>query len=630
MAFVRGSTGPIVSASGNETIDWPAGSAAADLAVLWDTSNDGDPRGPLNADGWTPRGNHIWTKPITAADLANPIAVQGTITALQVWAQAGGIGGKGYGPAMRVKANGGVIYTGWLSPRYGSALIAAATYRLGTQVVDPGDFYRHAMFARTSATAADLGLDGVHRAASWFALEVLPLAAPLAPEWEAPASGAVVDVTSELTLDFLHRSASGSDMDAARVTVRPVGGSWSWVKSDGTLSATQVDLVQAVSRTSIDAGVFSANVQLEAQSYTHDLGGWSPASPILPLTTRTPPVTTATLTTAAGDVTPTVGIGFTPGFGSMQSWEVALADASDATPSSPLVSVPMAAGSASSWTPSPADVVGADGRIVFTNGQSIRAWVRGADSALTSAWAYSTPQPISWTPPPAPSSVTFVDGAPAKLVVAGIPAGSVRLTVEWETSTGVWVPVVPTLVGAIGSVDIPLPHAPFGVARAYRVASLESVDGVLVPSTWVTIAAAASTDLGSYFVSLDGADWLAAPLPRGADMERERVQGVSTSYWTPEPDSSARPVAQVDSTPAAGWAGALALLAFTEADAAALVEWITTRESWWWRPSPEKGTTVLQDTPTVHISRRSGTKVARRTGTNIQLREVRFEWVECE
>lgn len=622
---VRGSTGPVSSPGGAATIAWPAGTVAGDVAVLRDTSSGDDPRGPRGG-GWSYIGAHVWWKLLVAADLTGPLPVQGVMTSLIVYSGAGGVRRVQYSDSVRVTGGGGSAHFAWINPRAGSGAIASGKWQRGSTVTNPVSFYRHAMYARTTGSSANLSPGSVHRSAEWISIEVVAPSPPAAPRWVAPQAGVAVDRTQSLRLAWSHESVLPQQQ--VEVQVRQVGSGWLWVDAAGHLVSSSVVHTQSDEWVDVYPEL-AANVAHEAQVRTSNAGGWSPWSDLVGFVARQPPTVVVDILPApSGDVTPTVAWTTTPGFGVQTGWELRLTRPEGDQPAVPVVEVPLVTGAQDEWAASVVDVI-RDGLLVFDNGDEVTAWVRVWDSALPSAWTPSTSRVVSWIAPEAPSGVVVEDGRPPRVRITGIPGLSVAVSVEWEIGVDRWGPLVPLMSGAVGEAVVGVPQAPYGAPRRFRARSWSVVDGVRVPSTWVVSGPLVSSDDGAYLVSVDGAEWLPAWLEPDADASRQLVQGVSVSYGLARPGDPAGGAAWVDRTPAAGEAGRLTLTVETDDALQQLVEWVTRRASWWmvWPPERDAGRVLRTKTPTLMCAA-SPLGVARKVKTNVQLRRVTFDWIE--
>ena len=598
MAAIRGSSGPSVSVTSQ---GWgPAG--VGDLAILWDTD------GPRPA-GWTEIAHTVYSKRLTAGDIAAPQPVAPAVSFLLTASAAGGVGRVRSSKYATLSAGGVGVWLGWMSP-YHSGNLASATYQRGTTVTDPYDGWRHGAWARAVATAGTYDPGSVNARTEFYSIEILPLAVPLAPVWVAPAAGAAVDRTQPLDFTVTHQSGAGLTQDRMRVEVRVAAGTWQHLAADGTLQATAQELVRESGTATLDAAVLTANTTYEARAYTHDEGGWSPASATLTFVARTPPTVAVTLTTAAGDLSPTVSWTTTPGLGVQASWEVriALAGAGYADPVASWQSR-VRPGTDTSWQ-APADST-------VTNGGSYVAWVRVTDQALALAWTASTAQTVSWTPPAAPTSATATDGTPLTVTVAGIPAASVSVEVEVQIGSE-WVPVA-AIANPDASEVVSVPLATYGVARTYRARSIEDIDGVLLPSAWVSTASVATLDTMARLVSEDGSEWLDVRLlDAGVATPLQQVSASTGLGATVE---------RVDRTPVTGWRSWWLAHTTTAAEHAALMSWLTDRTRFYLRPNPEHPLGgALEDVAAVLVAVVSTIDPDRNVRHNVTTRRVRFDW----
>jgi hypothetical protein len=318
-----------------------------------------------------------------------------------------------------------------------------------------------------------------------------------------------------------------------------------------------------------------------------------------------------TLTTAADDLSPTVSWVMTPGVGNQSSFEALIAPAG-AGPDAAVEgwSSGLQAGTDTSWQAPPSTSV--------TNGGSHEAWVRASDGALRSVSTASTGQTVSWSAPTAPGGITAADGTPPTITATGVPALAVALEWEWQVDD-VWTALA-TTEGPAATESIRVPQAPYGVARAYRVRGIGVVDGVRLPSAWVTSTAVASTDQGAYLVSVDGLSWLSVTVADAGTPAP--IQGVSIS------GGLAATQQRVDRTPVSGWSSWWILETPTAAAEDELVEWLTTRPTCVLRAHPEHPYGgALEDVPTLLVAPATVSPERLAPGTNLSMRLTRFTWV---
>lgn len=269
MAEIRGVTGPGV---GKASVSWPAGTAERDLAIFWDT--DGQrPSGWAAITGET----RAYSRRLTADDIAVPVPARGQVWALIVLSAAGGVGRVRESEWCRVRAGGVGIWLGWKTP-WSSSALAASTYQYGSTVTASDDGYKHAVWARAVTSTDYYSPGSVHDRTSMVSIEILPLAAPLAPVWVAPASGSAVDRAAATSVIVAHQSTAAAGQDKIKVIIRVAAGTWGSIKADGTIAAgdTSQELSQSSGTVQIAAGQLTANATYEVAAYTHDDGGGRP------------------------------------------------------------------------------------------------------------------------------------------------------------------------------------------------------------------------------------------------------------------------------------------------------------------------------------------------------------------
>lgn len=603
--------------AGQATLTLPGGSAAGHMAIVEASHADSSHALP---SGWISAYPGLWWKILTAADItAATVLVKSSLTAMVVLSGAAGFGRRSDSYTVNVhSASGAAFWRGW-TDAYRSSL-AAATYRIGTETTSPDDQHKHALFLRIATATGYYALDGTSHSATFAGWEIVPPAAPLAPVLLTPATGTQINRTISNTLTVAHQSASGLPQEKIRLVIRPAAGTWVSVKSDGTLHTdATTELVQSSGVVTIAANVLTNGTQYEWGAYTMDSSGWSPAATTRTLVARTPPTVAVTLTATAEDLSPVVSWTTTPGTGSQTAYEARICLAADSTPDNPVAyTAGMVAGTDADWTPAPSTA--------YVNGGSYKAWVRVADGALTGAWTASAADTVSWTAPTAPSGVTFQQGAPPTVTVAGIAAGADTVEVQWtEEATGTWPTdgsLIATVVPSGTSMVVPVPRAGYGVSRQYRARITDVVDTVSLPSAWATIAVpVASTDHRAYLVAQgDMADYL--PVAVHTDARRLRLEGITSS------SGMGADHMRVDYTPPAGWSGDTEFITETQAERVAFADWLQAHRCpfyFVWYPEWEGSTAV--HVPAVLISRVTPDSADRRIQHVIATRNVQFAWV---
>ena len=276
MATLAGFVQQAWNTTGTATLTYPAGTLAGHMAIV-EASHSNSPS-PLPS-GWTPAGGSIHWRMLTAADIAaGSVTVKASLTSLTVLSGAAGIGRTGDDDDVKVRsATGGLFVRGWTS-RWRSSL-APADYRIGAETTSSEDNHKHAVFFRAVTAAGYYDIPGTSDDAEFRAFEILGPTPPTAPTLTGPETGANVDRELPVLLSFVHQSAAGLPMQRCRVLVRPLGGTWVALKSDGTLdTVATTERVQSAGEAAIAAGVLTAGTVYEWQVYTMDAGGWSPAS----------------------------------------------------------------------------------------------------------------------------------------------------------------------------------------------------------------------------------------------------------------------------------------------------------------------------------------------------------------
>lgn len=606
-ATIVGTVGLVLNAA---SLALPAGVAVGHLAILWDDIrwDSDDMSGP---DGWDLVGHKTWARRLTSADvLAGSVPVRGTNQCLVVFAGAGRPTRPRDSQYARIPAGGAGFWLGWMS-RWHSGALASATYQVGTTVKDEFDGYRHGVWVRPVSSAGDYTPGSVSRHTEIKSLVIPPLQAPAAPTWLT--TGSSIDRTAPLTLRFAHQS--DVPMDRCRVEVRATSsGTWQYVTPAGTLATTSTEIVTSDGAATIAASQLSAGQAYEMRVSTHNDGGWSPTSVSIIIVARNPPGITGTLTTAHNDLSPLVTWSVVPSLGQQRSWQVRIAP-EGMGPDAALDgwSSGVQSGAETSWQAPASNLV--------LNGGSYVAWVKVTDDALTSAWVALPAAVVSWTPPPAPASISAADDSPPTLTAAGVAPTSLEL--EWqEERNGEWVGLAST-VGPSAQETIAIPLAPYGVPQRYRVRSIDVVDGVHLPSEWTTLSAQTFHDMASYVVSLDGREYLMVRITQ--DSARKPVLGVAASTGL-----GARSV-HLQRTLQAGSTGQTTIQVWTDAEFVALQEWVTKRDKWRMRWTPERDSDdVLRDAGSTTMALNDVPEFARGYQVNVQMREVTVPWVEQE
>ena len=606
---------------GRLTLAWPGTAAAGDLAVLF--CQDGRRR-PADTDGWRAvygsSNCTAWSKLITAADLASPLHVRAELAGLLICANASGLGGHRSSPGIRVRSAGsGVLFFG--EQDVPATTITPAAGQVGTPVLSPGWGVNQRWYL-DAPSSGWRGLSGTDDDAYYQAWEILPIVGPREPTLVSPGASTTLDSSLPVTFSWLHNSTSGQVQAKAQVRVRlwtsGGTGTWYYLNGSGGWSTTATELATSSTTATLNAGTLTANSLYEWTARTQDAGTWSPWAPTSQLTPRAKPtVSDVTVSAPAGSLTPVVSWTATAGYGSAEAWQVRISPAA-AGADAPLWD--------STVRPGAAATVQAPATAGWTNGASLHAWVRAMQTGgLWSEWvSTAAPWAVTWTPPAAPSSVTATDdpSSPLTVTVAGIGAGMSGVEVQTSVDTGSTWQHVRSIEFPDPSVAILLPLVEYGVPLAVRARCWRIVDGVRLDSAWTQSAGTAtSTWGGTCLISDDGSEWLQVMLERGADQDRELVQGVTVSYGLGSPH------ARVDRTEIMGERGTAIVLALDPADVDAVMAWLTSRDVWWLRWGAERSESGPVVSGGITRMTAAAALTKSRLGPRHTGRRITFDWV---
>ena len=605
---LRGST-QMTAQSSSVSVAWPAGTAAGDLAVV---VTDGG--STLAQRGWTSYTEGVFAKMLGSADIAAALLVDDTLAGLQVFSGARGIGSTRYrnGSAGLTlsEAGAGLFVHGW-SPKWDGDIDPDAS-RLGNKI--DHEHYTNAVWWVAGTATGYLGLSGTDRDASYVSYEILPATVPAAPVVTAPTAGSYVDAASAIGVSWIAAGQTAVKIKLTKVSDSSVV----YLLADGTVTATETAITTAVLSESINAGVLTAGQAYDVRIATANAAGWgaySAATRFTPL--ARPTVNTITVTSPAGDLSPTVAWTMTAGLGSQQGWQVRICAAGDADSTDPLWDSGVRSGSALTVT-APADTP-------WTDAAWLYAWVRVMDGAQWSAWTRDDLQfKVDWTEPASPTAVTLTDTAPMTITVSGIAAGAAGLQVyvsPTPTDPGTLVLVAEVLTPDT-SETVVYPLAPYGVTLFAQARVWTESEGVrLYGASRTSAAGVASTDMGAYLVSdADAGDYLAVGIIDDGD--QVLAQGVNVSY------GMFADFARIDRSKPAGIQGRTVFDAETLADRLALVDWLSSRAVWRLRWNPEMAGSAYADTPSTRMTLASAVRWSRYVQHVLQGRDVVLDWVE--
>ena len=567
---VRGAYSGKVSPAGWTTIAWPAGTAVGDLAWV----HCGGSLSPLGPDsfGWLPVGHKAWWKILSSSDLSASLTVSASHVKLVTFTGAGQIGRTSSQSGLTIQTNGSMLLVDGARQSSG---MAPATYRQGAEWQDENN-WRQAVFT-VPCDAGYVSLPGVASGTECYSYEVQPPSTTLPPPTLVePAAASHVDATLPIVLSWEspHKLTPAGLDDQYQVKVI-TGGVTRWVKGDGSLSTTEWPI--SMSGTDVLSITLPASTLTANAAYTWSVGTqwgpdwvWSPERALYP--DAPPTVSTPTVSSPAGDLSPTVSWTASPGTGVITSHRVWLMPAAATEP-----------GAGALWdsgvvqTATGPDTAPPDSP--WTNGQSLKAWVRVHQTGGVSKTAVSAAFTVSWTPPATPT-LAVTAGSPVQVVVSGVTVGNV-VQIEQALDGVTWTPLTSRTATAT-TMTVSSVLAANGTAVKIRARQGSIVEGVPMTSAWSTEQTVTATPDGCWLVD-DTDRATALKVSPVTDTRRGIVQGITATYGL----GATR--ARVDSTPQAGERGELVLATDTLAERAALLTWLKDRSVWWIAMCPDDG-----------------------------------------
>ena len=567
---VRGAYSGKVSPAGWTTIAWPAGTAVGDLAWV----HCGGSLSPLGPDsfGWLPVGHKAWWKILSSSDLSASLTVSASHVKLVTFTGAGQIGRTSSQSGLTIQTNGSMLLVDGARQSSG---MAPATYRQGSEWQDENN-WRQAVFT-VPCDAGYVSLPGVASGTECYSYEVQPPSTTLPPPTLVePAAASHVDATLPIVLSWEspHKLTPAGLDDQYQVKVI-TGGVTRWVKGDGSLSTTEWPI--SMSGTDVLSITLPASTLTANAAYTWSVGTqwgpdwvWSPERALYP--DAPPTVSTPTVSSPAGDLSPTVSWTASPGTGVITSHRVWLMPAAATEP-----------GAGALWdsgvvqTATGPDTAPPDSP--WTNGQSLKAWVRVHQTGGVSKTAVSAAFTVSWTPPATPT-LAVTAGSPVQVVVSGVTVGNV-VQIEQALDGVTWTPLTSRTATAT-TMTVSSVLAANGTAVKIRARQGSIVEGVPMTSAWSTEQTVTATPDGCWLVD-DTDRATALKVSPVTDTRRGIVQGITATYGL----GATR--ARVDSTPQAGERGELVLATDTLAERAALLTWLKDRSVWWIAMCPDDG-----------------------------------------
>jgi len=567
---VRGAYSGKVSPAGWTTIAWPAGTAVGGLAWV----HCGGSLSPLGPDsfGWLPVGHKLWWKILSASDLSASLTVSASHVKLVTFAGAGQIGRTSSQSGLTIQTNGSMLLVDGARQSSG---MAPATYRQGAEWQDENNWWQ-AVFT-VPCDAGYVSLPGVASGTVCYSYEVQPPSTTLPPPTLVePAAASHVDATLPIVLSWEspHKLTPAGVDDQYQVKVI-TGGVTRWVKGDGSLSTTEWPI--SMSGTGVLSITLPESTLTANAAYTWSVGTqwgpdwvWSPERALYP--DAPPTVSTPTVSSPAGDLSPTVSWTASPGTGVITSHRVWLMPAAATEP-----------GAGALWdsgvlqTATGPDTAPPDSP--WTNGQSLKAWVRVYQTGGVAKTASSAAFTVSWTPPATPT-LTVTAGSPVQVVVSGVTVGNV-VQIEQALDGVTWTPLTSRTATAT-TMTVSSVLAANGTAVKIRARQGSIVEGVPMTSAWSTEQTVTAAPDGCWLVD-DTDRATALKVSPVTDTRRGIVQGITATYGL----GATR--ARVDSTPQAGERGELVLATDTLDERAELLAWLTDRSVWWIALCPDDG-----------------------------------------
>ena len=477
------------------TKTWPAGTQAGHLAVFqsqpllaaWSYPSSDVPgwvSHGYSGDRWaflwaTPTGCRVWSKVLTAADVAAPPpAFSGQVT---VYSGTSGVLNVSTSRYAAIPAGGGIVVT---------ALDRAPISGGGVTWNSPqGSYSGYSVRSGwwTTPTDAWANLDATPGTLLTLILDTPK--APLKPVWVAPNTGSEVASGSPIAFTWQHRpTVAGGTQGAYKLEVRTAAdGTRFWTGS--AWSTSEVWVTSGSESVTIPAPALTADQTMTVRVWTRELadGLDSPASAPLTVTPVTPPTVTVTgpASPVTNDMSPTFTWTRATPRGVQTAYRVWVVDSLGQRV--PGVDSGVQQGSATSWTAPP--VTG------WVRGETYTVWVEVWQTGGSSS-SDDRPFVMTWTPPATPTvTATPLPTGGHQVDVSGLSAGSV--VVERLKDTGDWVQILtaPIQSGTVRLVDV---MATWGVPTRWRAQQSTALEGVGMVSDWGDSGLVTSQDPDTY------------------------------------------------------------------------------------------------------------------------------------
>lgn len=579
---VRGATTGY-HANAKQSLAWPAGTQADDMAMLFLGENkDGYPDSRPDSTGWTAVASGttwtIWRMRVGAGDIATALTATGHVAILVTLGGVGRVGNVANAKTVKVTTTGGGTLTFARNDAKTATLTPASGKIASSEVVNSSWAKRRSAAWYVAQTKTGTKGIGSSNASAFTTLELVAPVAPLTPKIVSPMAGSQAPEGDTVTLAWVHNSAQGDTQDQSQIR-RSVDGGVSWLirQPNGTWSAA--DTWTNGDSAAVAVGVPVGADQVSYQVRTAEvIGGaarpspWS-ASLTLPVFPR-PAVASVSVATTAEDLSPVVTWAATTAPGTT----VAAARVRVLAGATVLVDswwMPWAAGDPLEWVV-PATTPWVRGQSVTAEVTVRQTGVGGLASLPTASAAFA----VTWTPPTAPTVAAASTTVPAVTVGSVSDIEQLHLETSWlDGVTWTAWQDAGTTPRTTESQQIPTPGLPYGRYWRARVRTGKvNAEGVLLWSDWVTaIAPQPNADRRTMLV--DGTD----SIELATLSERRGVrQDVVTSYGL------GGGMARVDTYEPQGQHGTLTAATLTAASYKALVAWLRAHPAWWLRMGPER------------------------------------------
>ena len=316
--------------TGTGTVAWPTGAAAGHLAVLcMATGPKGTPEPKPLTDGWRLRQpgatTAVYSKRLTAADLASALPVQGTVEMLQTFVGAGDIGNITTTSGVKLTVAGAGLLMFCRGEDSGTNLTPTSGKLHSPDVVNASNKNRrHNVWFVPYSTTGYKSLSSNGDFLSCF--EILPLAPPNAPTLSTPAVDQQVDPADPVAFAWLHNSSQGVPQDEFKLRVREVStATWYYVTSSGALTTIETSVATSATAFSVAAAALAVSKTYEWTVATKDSNAWGPYATARQFTTAAKPtISSITVTSPLNDLSPTIAWAATMGLGSQVAYRVVL------------------------------------------------------------------------------------------------------------------------------------------------------------------------------------------------------------------------------------------------------------------------------------------------------------------